>query len=85
MDIAAIWSDFEIAVFHFPLGRTVFFVEPLREIFPVEENNGVRGWFAWSVLSAGGTGSDDGRNGTIEVVNFPFGVNLGKTRRSKQQ
>ena len=85
VDVAGFGHHFEIAVFHFPLGGGAVFIEPLREIFSVEEHDGVGGRFAGRVLSAGGSGSDDRRHGAIEIVDFPFGVHLGLGRRGGEQ
>ncbi len=86
LDIASLGCDLEVAIFDFPHGgAAVFLAHPFGEVFAVEEDDCVRGRFAGRVLCAGRAGSDDHRVGTVAVVDFPFGVDLGGSGESEER
>jgi hypothetical protein len=77
VELAGLGDDFEVAVFYFPFGGSAVFVLPSGEIFAVEQDDGVGGRAAGSVLRARAAGVDYGGHGSIGVVNLPFGIDLG--------
>src|SRR5712692_9277687 len=85
VEVAGFRDDLEICVFYFPLGRAAIFMLPLGEIFAVEEDDGVGGRTARNFWRACGAGIDDGRDRTVGVVDWVFGVDLSLGEREKNE
>src|SRR5258706_7110866 len=77
-DVASLGRDFKITAFYFPLGgAAILLLNPFGKVLAVEEHDCIRRRLAGCLLRAGRAGSNDGRVGTVAVVDFPFGVDLG--------
>ena len=85
-DVAGLGRNFKVAVFDFPRGGApILFLDPFGEVFAVEKHDRVRRRFARCILRTGCAGGYDRRAGTITVVNFPFGVDLGVCGKGKER
>ena len=75
-DVAAALDAFHVAVARDPLGRAAIHADPLREVFAIEENDGVGRRLAGLLLRAGGRRRDHGRQGPVAVVIQPVWIRL---------